>query len=424
MEFMKRIYIIILALIIVLCTLVGISACNSSDDQLTNLPPLYNFEQDPEDLPHRELVIPVESVEIILESETVDRGALIAPTVIIYPENATDKSFTLYTYDVNVLRKTDRGFLALERGKAEIIVLAADGATNWVEVTVINPVRRVSFDIDDVMLNVGENLRLSPIIFPNDAVFDTMAFYSSDDNIATVSNTGTIRAVALGEAIITCRVDDLHATIIVRVQIPASGILVSTDRPYYAIGDRGTIYVDFIPENTTDQSYEISFSRGAFIVEGDKFEVTEAGELTITVTTPRGITARQSIVVFDLEALANDIFELTNRQRALANLPELRLRRSLTRAADLRAVEITEYFSHTRPDGRGCFTVLDLFEVTYNIAGENLAMGQRSAAEAVADWMDSPSHRDNILSPGFNHIGIGVAIDSEGVIYWTQMFTN
>ena len=59
------------------------------------------------------------------------------------------------------------------------------------------------------------------------------------------------------------------------------------------------------------------------------------------------------------------------------------------------------------------------FGVSYSAAGENIAMGQRSPEEVVKGWMDSPGHRENILKPGFTHIGIGY--DKNGN-YWTQQF--
>ena len=59
------------------------------------------------------------------------------------------------------------------------------------------------------------------------------------------------------------------------------------------------------------------------------------------------------------------------------------------------------------------------FGVSYKSAAENIAMGQRSAAEVVKAWMESPGHRENIMNPSLTHIGIGY--DKNGN-YWTQQF--
>jgi uncharacterized protein YkwD len=55
--------------------------------------------------------------------------------------------------------------------------------------------------------------------------------------------------------------------------------------------------------------------------------------------------------------------------------------------------------------------------------GENVAYGQRSPREVVADWLESPGHRANIEG-NFRLTGIGLARDSKGVIYYTQIFTR
>ena len=55
-------------------------------------------------------------------------------------------------------------------------------------------------------------------------------------------------------------------------------------------------------------------------------------------------------------------------------------------------------------------------------AGENIAMGQPTAASVMNAWMNSPGHKANILSVNFTEIGVGVAKDASGTIYWTQQF--
>jgi uncharacterized protein YkwD len=54
--------------------------------------------------------------------------------------------------------------------------------------------------------------------------------------------------------------------------------------------------------------------------------------------------------------------------------------------------------------------------------GENLAGGQTTAASVVADWMDSPGHRDNILDPRWRDMGVGVRTGGHFGVYWVQMF--
>jgi uncharacterized protein YkwD len=76
------------------------------------------------------------------------------------------------------------------------------------------------------------------------------------------------------------------------------------------------------------------------------------------------------------------------------------------------------YFEHNSPDGN---TPADRTAAAGypDYGGENIAWGQRSAAEVVTDWMNSPDHRRNILDCEFTTVGVG--LDPRGM-YWTQDF--
>ena len=50
--------------------------------------------------------------------------------------------------------------------------------------------------------------------------------------------------------------------------------------------------------------------------------------------------------------------------------------------------------------------------------------GQASPAEAVRSWMQSRTHRSNIVSPAFTELGVGYAIDGGGRPYYVQVFAN
>jgi uncharacterized protein YkwD len=80
------------------------------------------------------------------------------------------------------------------------------------------------------------------------------------------------------------------------------------------------------------------------------------------------------------------------------------------------------YFSHTSPTYGSPFKMMESFGIRFSAAGENIAMGMRTPAEVMNAWMNSPGHRNNILNNSFNEIGVGLAKDSKGRQYWTQMF--
>jgi|GEM_PF-365678 Cysteine-rich secretory protein family. len=124
-----------------------------------------------------------------------------------------------------------------------------------------------------------------------------------------------------------------------------------------------------------------------------------------------------------VSSYAEEVLRLVNIERSKAGLSSLSTTNTLKAAADKRAQETAVSFSHTRPDGSKFSTVLQEYGISYRTAGENIAYGQRTPQEVVNAWMNSSGHRANILNGNFNKIGIGV-YQKNGVIYWSQLFTN
>ena len=120
--------------------------------------------------------------------------------------------------------------------------------------------------------------------------------------------------------------------------------------------------------------------------------------------------------------LGEAIFLLTNQERLKEGLPTLSYNYELQDAADLRAKECAQQFSHTRPNGSSCHTVVEDFD--YTVTGENLIKADKPVATAVKlvdAWMNSQGHRDNILLPEYTSLAIGV-YETEDIIYAVQIF--
>lgn len=118
-----------------------------------------------------------------------------------------------------------------------------------------------------------------------------------------------------------------------------------------------------------------------------------------------------------------EVFDLVNKARTENGLKPLKYREDIQNSADIRAEEIVSLFSHTRPDGSNCFTVLKQNGISYMAAGENIAYGQRTATEVMNGWMNSSGHRANILSGNFTGVAIGLA-QKGNVKYWVQIFVG
>lgn len=126
-----------------------------------------------------------------------------------------------------------------------------------------------------------------------------------------------------------------------------------------------------------------------------------------------------------------EVLELVNEEREKVSLKPLVMDKNAFNAALQRSSEIAIYYSHVRPymiDTSANITnslkdIVRDYKVNYGL-GENIAAGQISPKEVVNDWMNSESHRRNILNPKFEGIGIAVFINEDGTYYWVQIFTG
>ncbi|REK74631.1 CAP domain-containing protein [Paenibacillus paeoniae] len=117
--------------------------------------------------------------------------------------------------------------------------------------------------------------------------------------------------------------------------------------------------------------------------------------------------------------LQSQVVALVNQERAKLGLPALQTDSLLNKVATEKArdMDVNNYFSHTSPTYGSPFDMMRTYGVKYSYAGENIASGQRSAAQVMNDWMNSPGHRANIVNGNFTKIGVGYVNGK-----WVQMF--
>lgn len=126
----------------------------------------------------------------------------------------------------------------------------------------------------------------------------------------------------------------------------------------------------------------------------------------------------------NIHAYVKKVIDLVNVERAKEGLSALTMDLQVQAAAQVRAMECEQLFSHTRPDGTSFATALKEQNVSYRRAGENIAWGQRTPEQVVSGWMNSEGHRANIMNANFTKIGVGYYQNAKGTNYWCQLFTN
>lgn len=107
---------------------------------------------------------------------------------------------------------------------------------------------------------------------------------------------------------------------------------------------------------------------------------------------------------------SGEVISLANESRAVAGLSVLSENKDLTKAATEKAYDMinNDYFAHTSPTGVDPWHWFENVGYNYKYAGENLAVNYTNAKDQDTAWMNSPTHRANILNPQYQEIGVAV----------------
>lgn len=165
----------------------------------------------------------------------------------------------------------------------------------------------------------------------------------------------------------------------------------------------------------------------SFVQNSNNSRVWRSFSLVLAIVIPLLVFSIPARGSFELTLTADNILALSNRDRGQIGLPPLRLDARLQKAALEKARDILEnnYFSHISPSGTAPWDFIRNQGFKYLYAGENLALNYASPYELIDDFLKSPSHRENLLSPFFSEIGIAVVrgnFNDKPAIITVQLF--
>lgn len=120
---------------------------------------------------------------------------------------------------------------------------------------------------------------------------------------------------------------------------------------------------------------------------------------------------RQSVLAVSSSISTSTLLDATNKVREAEGSRTLTLNDELNYAAQKKAQDMTtrNYWSHKTPEGNDPWAFINETSYRFNKAGENLAYGFENSDGVVTGWMNSPSHRSNMLDKSFSEVGFGVA---------------
>ena len=235
-------------------------------------------------------------VEINKEATTLEVGQTETLTATIKPELLAEEATTIRwsTSDNTVASVNDSGLVtALKEGTATIKVTVTSGRFTKEDtclVTVVQPVSGVTLDKTSASLKVGDNVKLTPTVLPNNATNKAVTWATSDSNVATV-NDGLVSAIKSGSATITVTTVDGNkkATCTITVIQPVSGVVLDKQSHTLNVGENFTLTATVNPADADNKEVTWSSSNTSVAtVNNGVVTAVKAGTTTITVKTVDG----------------------------------------------------------------------------------------------------------------------------------------
>ncbi len=152
--------------------------------------------------------------------------------------------------------------------------------------------------------------------------------------------------------------------------------------------------------------------------------------------------------LYSLKYIESRVLELVNKERTNSGRGKLLYNPNARNAARMHSADMAmnDYFSHISPDGKSAGDRMLAFGVPFPSVGENIAKNyiydyfegtyssefcahlylteDQIVDESMRGWLASPSHRDNILNPSWDSLGVGAYLDDNGALYLTQNFVD
>lgn len=285
-----------------------------------------------------------------------------------------------------------------------------------------------------VYFEISESITPDVVVF-SDILDGAMVSYEEEDEEAPIYSVETYGVDELYESMYSDEILTLSTTPVYE---------------YYAEGAGGTLLINTTPtgEITTEPAVTTKTEKPP-VTTVTKSETSRSTTVKTTAkTTPatrnttKTTTAKKTekttsktpfINVGGGELYEGDDFymrllTLVNDARKANGLNELWYSARIHEVCEIRAVELSSYYSHNRPDGTKFATVYKDLGIGYVTVGENIAYGRNTfetPEEVFMAWMQSESHRDNILYPDYECCAFGLSVLKVGkdtYYYWTQEF--
>ena len=266
---------------------------------------------------------PLTGIVLDQDSIVLEVGKSRTLKVSLVPENALSTGIVWRSSDTSVATVEESGIYqnglvkAVGTGTAIITAKTDDGEkTAACIVTVIQPVTGVAIDKTVLSLVVGESETLNAEVAPADASNKNVTWSSSDTSVATVDQSGQVRAAGAGTAAITVKTEDGEKTASCSVTViqPVTGVSINPSAITLGIGESSELTATVMPADAANKNvtWTSSDTTVAAVSENGTITANKAGTATITVkTNDGGKTDTCLVTVKDVHVTEPDRFEVS-----------------------------------------------------------------------------------------------------------------
>lgn len=254
--------------------------------------------------------VPVTGIELGEYQETMTVGTTQLLSPVILPENATDKTLTIFSENSNIVAVNEQGYVGAVAVGTTRVGLTCGDITVYYTITVEPDPSTVVTDMDvsisSPALSVGDTANLSLAVLPSTATSTAeLSFYSSNESVATVNSFGRVTAVGAGKATISVQCGDIVRSVEVTVSVSTDGISVDSSYLVLKPGATHTVKAKVTPASAPQAlTYTSLDSKVATVTSSGVIQAVGTGSTTVVVS--NGASKAAITVIVNQSASVSD----------------------------------------------------------------------------------------------------------------------
>lgn len=258
-------------------------------------------------------------IELNYSSYTLEKGETVQLSAAITPDNVEDHSVTWTSSNTDIATVSSNGLVTAKAVGSAIISAKTNDGSNLsatcavtVEKTMVSSITLSTTNVD---LKVAETCQLTATVLPENATNKNVIWSSSNEGVATVTSSGLVNAIAIGDAVIKATAEDgsgVSASAQISVKaVPVTSIALSETYVEIEVGGQYTLTATVNPSNATNKVvFWSSENENVAVVTSSGTVVAVAPGQTIVTATAAdgsGVSSSADIVVYNPEVLAESV---------------------------------------------------------------------------------------------------------------------